>query len=222
MASKQSLWFRLGYAIERARHPTPSAGKKLAGLDARTRPQRRDNDEGRRALLGDDLVSAGIALAAGKLLDRWRPKREARASTLLRAGLAGAGAALLLDLLRPLLHRRRSVGGLDAATGGRLLVGAGQGLLYGAVVEPRIPGPPLLKGALFGAAEYVADPAGGLSHMIGAHVPQARLPFVGSLLDGLDAHERTYLEHLTFGIALAVLYGSSPSSNGILPEEVDE
>jgi len=219
MASQEDLWFRLGYALERARHPTPPSGKKLAGLAERASARRRD-DDGRAGLSTDDLVSAGIALAAGKLLDRWRPRREARFSTLLRAALAGAGAALILDLVRPLLGGRRS--GLDAETAGRLLVGAAQGLFYGAVVEPRVPGAPILKGALFGSAEFAADPAGGLTHLIGAHAPHARLPLVGSLLEDLDTHERTYLEHVTFGIALAVLYGSSPSSNGIFAEDDDE
>jgi hypothetical protein len=114
------------------------------------------------------------------------------------------------------------MGGLDGETGARVLVGAGQGLLYGAVVEPRLPGPTLLKGALFGSAEFAANPAGGLSHLVGAHAPQTRLPLVGTLLDDLDAHERTYLEHVTFGIALAVLYGSSPASNGMVAEDDDE
>jgi hypothetical protein len=222
MASKEDLWFRLGYALERARHPTPSAGTKLAGLAERARKRRRDVSEKGGALSKDDLVSAGIALAAGKLLDHWRPTREAKLSTLLRAALAGAGAALILDVVRPWLGGRPSSLGLDSETGGRLLAGAAQGLLYGAVVEPRVPGAPLLKGALFGSAEYAADSAGGLSHVIGAHAPQARVPFVGALLEGLDAHERTYLEHLTFGIALAVLYGSSPSSNGIVAPDDEE
>jgi hypothetical protein len=222
MASAQSLWFRIGYALERAKHPTPSAGNMLKGLAERAstkKPRRLEDGEGAAGISSDDLVTAGLVLAAGKLLDLWRPRRRARLSTLLRSAVAGAGAALLLDLLRPLLEGRPPVGGLDPETGERVLAGAGQGLLYGAVVEPRLPGPPLLKGALFGSAEYVADPAGGLSHVVGTHAPHRRLPLVGDLFGKLEPHERTYLEHLTFGIALALLYGSSPSSNGILPED---
>lgn len=220
MASDKSLWFRLGYAIERATHPTLPARRRLTGLAERSRktaPERPD----RATATGpstDDLVSTGMIFAAGKLLDLWRPSRKARPLALLRAALAGAAAALLVDLVRPLLEGKPAVGGLDAETGQRLLVGAGQGMVYGSVVEPRIPGPPLLKGAVFGSAEYAADPAGGLSQMVGAHAPLARFPLLGHLVDDLDAHERSYLEHLTFGIALAVLYGSSPSSNGILRE----
>ncbi|HUF75874.1 MAG TPA: hypothetical protein VMM35_06330 [Longimicrobiales bacterium] len=223
MASEQSLWFHIGYALERAKHPAPAA-KKLTGLAGRGRgsePLRRDDatEEESGGISKDDLLTAGLVLAAGKLLDTWRPRHRTRFSTLLRSAVAGAGAALLLDLVRPLLAGRPSVGMLDEKTGGRVLAGAGQGLLYGSVVEPRLPGPALLKGALFGAAEFAADPAGGLSHVFGTHAPHRRLPALRSLLDDLDEHERTYLEHLTFGIALALLYGSSPSNNGIVVDD---
>jgi hypothetical protein len=224
MANEKSVWFRIGYALERAKHPVPSAGEKLTGLTERARgkrPRRRHEEEG-EGLSTDDLVSAGLILAAGKMLDAWRPRREAGLSGLLHAAVAGAGAALLLDLVRPLLEGRPAVGAFDGETGERLLAGAGRGLLYGAVVEPRLPGPPLLKGALFASAEYATDPAGGLSHLVGGHAPLRRLPVVGHLLHDLEAHDRTYLEHLTFGIALALLYGSSPASNGILSEEDDD
>lgn len=234
MASEQSLWYRIGYALERAKHPQTAVRQKLSGLAERTgseRPRasarRTENGDGavadREGVSTDDLISAGLVLAAGKLLDLWRPRSEPRFTGLLRAAAAGAGAALLLDLVRPLLSGRPAVGTLDAKTAEHALAGAGQGLLYGAVVEPRLPGPPLVKGALFGSAEFAADPAGGLSEMVGGHAPLRRLPLVGHLLDDLAAHERTYLEHLTFGIALALLYGSRPSNNGILlDDEADD
>ncbi|HSH74520.1 MAG TPA: hypothetical protein VLA09_02355, partial [Longimicrobiales bacterium] len=221
--SEQSLWFRIGYALERARQPAPSAGRKLDGLEerARRRAARRAEDRDGEGASTDDLVSMGLTLAAGKLLDLWRPRHRARFTRLLRAGAAGAGAALLLDLLRPLLTGRPEVGTLDRETGDRVIVGLGQGLLYGAVVEPRLPGPPVLKGALFGSAEYASDPAGGLTHLVGAHTLQGRLPVIGSLLENIDPHDRTYVEHLAFGIALALLYGAAPSSNGMAVGDED-
>ena len=228
MASEQSLWFRIGYALERAKQPAP-AGRKLTGLTERARRTEPRAPGGEAAadaatadanggISKDDLLTAGLVLAAGKLLDMWRPRHETGLGTLLRSAIAGAGAALLLDLARPILAGRPSVGVLDAKTGERLLFGAGQGLLYGSVIEPRLPGPALVKGAIFGSAEFAADPAGGLSHVLGTHAPHRRLPVVRSLLDDLDEHERTYLEHLTFGIALALLYGPS-SRNGIVSED---
>jgi hypothetical protein len=224
MASEQSLWFRIGYALERARHPSASAGRKLTGLAQRKRKKRlsRHTEEDGQGPSTDDLVSAGLVLAAAKVLEIWRPRHKAKLSTLLRAATAGAGAALLLDLVRPLITGRPSKAPFDAKTGERLLTGAGQGLLYGAVVEPRLRGSALVKGALFAAAEYAAHPAGGLSKLMGTHAPQRRVPLLGHLLDDLEAHERTYLEHLTFAIALAVLYESSPSNNGTPVEDDDE
>jgi hypothetical protein len=111
--------------------------------------------------------------------------------------------------------RGPGIGPLDKEMGDRLIAGVGQGLVYGAVVEPRVPGPSLVKGALYGTAEYAVDPVGGLSRLLGAHAPQHRLPVIGHLLKDLDPHDRAYLEHVVFGVALALLYGSSPSSNGI-------
>jgi hypothetical protein len=90
------------------------------------------------------------------------------------------------------------------------------------VIEPRVPGPSALKGALFGSAEYAADAAGGLARILGAHAPQRRLPFVGRMLEEIDSHDRVYLEHLAFGVALALLYGSSAPSNGIVSDDEDE
>ena len=138
------------------------------------------------------------------------------------AGAAGAAAALFVEIVGPLLKGERFVGAIDRGTGEKMLVGAGQGLVYGAVIEPRVPGPALMKGALYGSAEYAVDPMGGLSHLLRGHSPQGKLPIVGALLDDLDPHDRAYVEHVMFGIALAVIYGSSPSSNGIRIEVDDE
>ncbi|MGB1657044.1 MAG: hypothetical protein ACPHO4_06810, partial [Longimicrobiales bacterium] len=74
-------------------------------------------------------------------------------------------------------------------------------------------------GALFGSAEYMADPLGGVSGLLGRHAPQNRLPVVGDLLHRLEDHEQAWLEHVAFGIALAVIYESSDSSNGILADD---
>lgn len=158
----------------------------------------------------DDVVASGVTALAARALSAWRPARRVTLGSLLRAGLAGAGAALLVDLARPLLTGRAEFPDLGKETGSRMLAGASQGLLYGAVVEPRVPGPPVLKGAVFALAEYIAHPAGGLSRVLGSQMPHRRLPGVADLLDGLEPHEQEYVEHLAFGVALAILSGSSP------------
>ncbi|NIX22339.1 MAG: hypothetical protein GWN07_21900, partial [Actinobacteria bacterium] len=70
---------------------------------------------------------------------------------------------LLADLVRPLLRDDADLPGIDRDTAEHMLAGLGQGLIYGGVVEPRVPGPALVKGALFGSLEYAVHPLGGLS-----------------------------------------------------------
>jgi len=221
MTSRKSIWFKLGHALERARLGAPSAGKRVTGLAAR-RAERSDGDAAVRSPLpsADDLMAAGIAMVVDRALGGWGKRREPGFSNLVRAGAAGAAAALLVDLVRPLLHGNADLPVFDRATADRLLTGAGQGLVYGAVIEPRIPGPALLKGAMYGSAEYATDTIGGLSGLLESQTPQGRLPVVGDVLNGLDRHDRDYLEHVVFGIAVALIYEASLSSNGIRPDEV--
>jgi len=110
---------------------------------------------------------------------------------------------------------------VDSA-GDRILSGIAQGLVYGGIVEPRVPGPALIKGALYGSAEYAVDPAGGISGLLGSHAPHKRLPMVSHMLEDLNAHDRAFVEHVVFGVSLALLYGSSRSSNGIRVEDDEE
>ncbi len=225
MPPKQSLWFRLGYALERAREGPPAAGRSLRGLaEQQTKPLEGEGESGPGPAWPsiDSIVASGASAAVAKVLNGWKPQRKASTLRLLRAGAAGAAAALLVDMLRPLIRGEPGVGPLDKETVDRLIAGIGQGLVYGAVVEPRIPGPTLVKGALYGTAEYAVDPVGGLSRLLGPHAPQHRLPVIGHLLEDLDSHDRAYAEHMVFGVALALLYGSSPSSNGIRIDVDDE
>jgi hypothetical protein len=206
----------VGYALERAR------GNEATSEDeprARKPRASRRSDAAKPWPTADDLITSGTVALVGKLLDAWRPARKASFTRLLRAGAAGAGAALLLELVKPLLRGRAELPTLDQATGRRMLAGAGQGLLYGAVVEPRVPGPAVFKGAVFALAEYMADPAGGLSHLLGAHAPHARLPVVADLLDRVEREDREYLDQLVFAVALAVLCGDAPSPNGVVAVE---
>jgi hypothetical protein len=238
MPPKKSFLFRLGYALERARQGPPAAshavggslsqslsqslgqslGQSLKGLAERqANPPKAEGEAAPRSAWpsAEDIMASGATVAVAKVLNGWKPRGKTGALRLLRAGAAGAAAALVVDLLRPLLRGDPGIGPLDKETGDRLIAGVGQGLVYGAVVEPRVPGPSLVKGALYGTAEYAVDPVGGLSRLLGAHAPQHRLPVIGHLLEDLDPHDRAYLEHVVFGVALALLYGSSPSSNGI-------
>lgn len=219
MASNKSIWYQLGHALERARHTAPSPrdvaptggdeGEEEAG-PVIPRPEIPSSEE---------LMTAGIALVVDKALEGWTGRRQPGIARLLRAAAAGAAAALLADLIRPLLRSDADFPGIDPDTAGRMLAGLGQGLVYGGVVEPRVPGPALFKGAAYGSLEYAVQSMGGLTGLLGSHTPQRKIPFLGDLLDGLDGDDRAYLEHLVFGIALALIYESSPSSNGMRPDD---
>jgi hypothetical protein len=233
MVSEESFWYRVGYALERGRRPSaPREWKRLAGLAERASrvysgtppeaPNAHPKNGSAEGFAVEQLVSVGVAALAGRLLDVWRPKRRAGFKRLAWAGASGAAAALLIEAVRPFLRGESDSSAFDQDLGDRILTGLGQGLLYGAVVEPRVPGPSVLKGALFGSAEYAADAAGGLVRILGAHAPQRRLPFVGRMLEEIDPQDRVYLEHLAFGVALAILYGSNAPSNGIVSDDADE
>jgi hypothetical protein len=211
MSSDTTIWYRVGYALERARRRgSPSDGEPMS-RGPRGSPR---GDAGAvHWPSADDLIASGVAALAGKVLDAWRPARKVTLTRLLRAGAAGAGAALLVQLVKPLLSGRAELPTFDDDVAGKLLAG---------VVEPRVPGPPLVKGAVFAVAEYLADPAGGLSHLLGSHAPHARLPLVSAYLTDLEPHDREYLEHLAFGVALAVLCGSGPAVNGGAEDDADD
>lgn len=221
MPSEQSIWFRLGYALERTRQGPAASARKLAKLRERRPADARG--PGVPSPLGwpsaDQLVASGAVALAAKVLDAWRPRHRTGVKDLLKAGLAGAGAAIAVEAVRPLLQGRAELPALDQGTLERILVGAGQGLVYGAVVEPRLPGPAVVKGALYGTVEYAVDPMGGMSRLLGSQAPLRRVPVVGAFLDGLTPHDRSYVEHVAFGVAVALIYGSRPSSSGILDDE---
>ncbi len=215
MSSKDSPWYRLGFAFERAREAPTRGTRKLASLKERASLPSLKKDESPAALdLNEVITTAAVALAA-KALDRWGPGKSGGLLSTVRAAAAGAGAAVVIELVRPLLAGEAEIGSLDDQTPDRVLAGAVQGLVYGTLLEPWIPGPPLLKGAVYGGAEYVAMDVGGISKLLGGHSAVGKLPGLGPMLTELDPQERAFVEHVLFGVALAVLYGSSRSSSGM-------
>lgn len=225
MPPNKSFWYRVGFALERARHRAPKE-HKLVSLRERLEARRRDARPRERDERGwpetDQLLATGVATVLARAVGAWQPRRRGGVLRLLRAGAAGAGGAFLVELVRPLLEGRATVPSWDGDLGERLLLGAGQGLVYGAAVEPIVPGSALLKGAVYGTAEYVADPIGGLSRLLGSRTPLGRVPALTHLLEELAPADRSFVEHVTFALALALLYGSSPSSNGIVEDGGDE
>lgn len=196
MQKKADIWYRVGYALETAKSRMPKTkaegGKKLAKKD----------DSGQKVLDALLTVGAGSVIARG--LSLWPGRRRPGVFSLFRAGAAGAAAAFLSELIRPALTGSVPKESIEDELTDILLSGAGRGLLYGAVVEPRIPGPALLRGTAYAALEYALVPWGGLQELTGSAAPHRRIPVLSVLLQPRDPDEQ-FLEHLVFGIALALL-----------------
>lgn len=227
MPDRNDFWYRLGYALESARH-----GQARASLDALSSspPPRREKDErsGLRKPGADDegsgaldlLLAAGTGTLLSRLLRAWPARRRAGASRLVRAAAAGAAATFLRELLAPLLEGRPALPEWDEAMADRLLAGAARGLVYGGILDPRLPGPAAARGAAYGTAEYLLSPWGGLRGLLRRHTPYRRLPVISSLLDEPEVGEEEFLEHLVFGVAMGLLYGEGDDVRiGIVVDE---
>ena len=214
----KSIWYQLGYALESARHGASSA---RSTAEARSAPNRRGKaaDPERRLVSStiDQLIATGTGILGDRLFSVLGGKRPGTLR-LTRAALAGAGAALALSLFRPGKNGTKEGGQTPYDPTEELLTGAARGMLYGAVLEPRLPGSPLLRGATFGVMEYVTSPFGGLDGILGASSPNRTMPIVAALLgpgsSGAKPRAGSITNHVAFGVALGLLYGAGRASRG--------
>lgn len=209
MPKKDDLWYRIGFALETARQripPSPApAGKLLKkSLKKRRKGKPAPLDEASHKLL-EAILSVGAGTVLTRLLAFWPGRRSPGLLGLGRAGAAGAAAAFLAELLRPALTGAKSQSSIEDDITDILLSGAGRGLLYAAIVEPRIPGHSIIQGSTYGALEWALSPWGGLEELAGSAAPHRKIPILSVLLQGRK-EEEDFLEHLAFGIALALLY----------------
>jgi len=203
--ARNSVWYRIGYALERASGDRRSVRlRSLAERLGGNRSHGPSDGDARDAL--DAVIAAGSTAILSRILHLREPDRRTGLADLLRAGAAGVGASLLHELTAPLLHGELRAPELDGDLGEALLAGAARGLLYASLVEPRLPGPALLRGVVFGTAEYLASPWGGLTKLAGRSAPHRRIPLFSGLFEGSKAGENGLLDHLAFAVALAALY----------------
>lgn len=202
MAARASLWYRLAYGLESWRFrfaPPRDAGDPQAPA----------------ARVAGTAAAAALTAAAAGLLGAKRRRRPRRRAHWIRAAAAGGGAAAIARIARSIAGPES--GASDAASlAGEVLEGVGDGLLYAAFVEPRLPGPTLFRGAAYGLLDYAMAPSGGLADLIHSIAPGRAVPRLASFLRG-DGIRRTgsVYDHLIFGVALALLYGSSRERSGI-------
>ena len=227
MQKKENLWYHMGYALETARSRLPAPKEDGQGKPSPAGEVSHDaashgavsHDAASHGALSLDAVSQGdlsqkvlgalLTVGAGSVLTRvlahWPSRRGPGLFRLFRAGAAGAAAAFLAELARPVITGKKRETALEEEFTDILLAGAGRGLLYAALVEPRIPGPPLLQGAAYGGLEYALMPWGGLGELAGSKAPQGKIPALSLLLKDRGADEQL-VEHVAFGVALALLY----------------
>lgn len=122
--------------------------------------------------------------------------------------LAGAAATALADLVGRTAEEEGAAGREPYATGSEELMarfGAGMAVAagYAALVYPRIPGPPLLRGLIFGGLEVLAAPRGGLIR-IAAEVPGVKFPLQALALP-VD-EDAGPMSHMAYGLGLGLLY----------------
>lgn len=223
MPDNEDLWYRIGYALERARQQLPVAipsGSELSS-DPDGTPESQGKSTDRMAVAlrkardrkldasSSRILEVLLTLGAGTVLTRvlalWPGRRRPGLFRLLKAGAAGAAASFLSELARPLISGKPSDGSLEEELTDILLSGAGRGLLYAALIEPRVPRPPVLQGTTYGALEWALSPWGGLEELAGSAAPQHNVPVLSVLLKNRGGEEQ-FLEHLAFGLALALLY----------------
>ena len=160
-------------------------------------------------------MAAGLAVAADRVLAGFPARLRPGLLSLLRAAAGGAGAAFLRELLHPLLHDQPADTSRPIVDEEALLDGAARGLVYGSVVQPRLGGPQLLRGALYGSVEYAVSPLGGLGALLGDRLPAGRLGVLSRLAGNQVLGEDTFLDHVVFGLALALLYRPDGSDSKI-------
>lgn len=201
MSTKQNLWYQVGYALETARKRLPPS----KGLESGTAATAIDGPQGVTFKVVDALLTVGAGSVLARVLSLWPSRNNPGLFRLMRGGAAGAAAAFLAELARPALTGKDPERPLEAELTDVLLAGAGRGLLYAALVEPRVPGPTLLRGAAYAGLEYALSPWGGLANLAGNKAPQGKIPALSVLLKDRRTEEQL-IEHVAFGVALAILY----------------
>jgi len=212
MSETETRWYDLGFALEKARQK-PS-GDRLDSLvdrlmlfrggedDGEGEANKRDGSEAFDALLG-----GGAAALTRQLLRAVPTHSDPSVTRVVKGAAAGAAATLLRELSAPLLQGRIERPDVTDGLAQRLASGAARGALFAAVIDPRIPGPVALRGAVYAAVEYLLAPNGGVGRWVGSIAPWRIVPGADAVVKKLESGEESVIDHLVFGLALALMLG---------------
>lgn len=239
-SDSDDIWYQLGYALERLRSaprdlPGLEALKQVGGASGRRRrrwrspeSRRRGGDEapgrdrtahhGASDVILDRLLSVGTRSLGSRLLMVLPLRKRAGFVGLLASAACGSAAAVVAEVFGAIVGpgKRLSLDTDELTV--TLLAGAGRGITYAGVVEPRVPGPAFLAGVVYGTAEHYTAAWGGLPSLLGSAAPHRRVPFLAEVLEGEERDGVTFTEHLVFGVALSIFYESLRPKRGITDE----
>ncbi len=208
-----AFWHTVGYTAERARSAVGDSGGGV------TREGARENGGGNvpgnqgaeRPMFSSALGRFAVATAASvgvRLMEKWLVRKAPGIPRLLRGATAGVGAAGILAATRHVMGVRIRDDAAEPDLLDELLEGAGHGLVYAALVDPNLPGPPIFKGLVLGTVEHFTSPWGGVLAPLQGAAPHSKVPGLERLLSPLDVVERPLFDHLLYATLLAALYGS--------------
>lgn len=202
-----SFWYVLGRTVQAATSLLSAPAEKKGPSQRRREP---DPVSVPDASPLSSVVSGAVSALGASAAMRWSTGRRPALSRILRGAAAGAGAAGILYAARVFLERDRMEPPDSAReVADELLAGAGRGVLYATLLDPYLPGPPLVRGAVAGTVDYLAVPFGGLFSKLQALSPVRSIPVLSILLETGDAEEDGYVTFLLHGMILGVLYGDT-------------
>jgi len=200
----ESRWYDLGHALEQARqHPTRG---HLDALVERLLEFRGSGSDG-NATGFDRLIDGGVAVVAGRLLAALPSRGRPTLRRVAEGAAFGAAATLLRELTSPLLRGEFTVPEIRSGLPERMLSGAARGAAFTGLIDPRLPGPAPLRGAVYATVEYLLAEQGGVSRMLQRAAPWSRIPGANALVSSLESGEESLVDHLVFGLALALMLG---------------
>ncbi|MFP3948720.1 MAG: hypothetical protein ACOC8K_08035 [Gemmatimonadota bacterium] len=227
----QDIWYRLGYALERLRDAPRSlpaletlksgggASKKARGSgnpDGSPSDAPRNDDSGN---LPARLIDQGARALGARLLSVLPSRGRARLLDLLASAAAGTAATVIAEVLASLTPSERDLPLNTDELAVALSGGAGRGLAYAGVIEPRIPGPAFVAGIVYGTAEYVTASWGGIPALLGSASPHRKVPLLSEIVEVDEREADPFFQHLVFGLALALLYDALRPKRGTTEEE---
>jgi hypothetical protein len=216
MSLGDSLWYGLGRSAERLSSTLSRATQSVREAGPDRGPDGNGQGTGPTPLSHstEAMLLAGLSAALLSGVRRWTASRRPGLGSLARGALAGAGAVACVHAFAVLRrhgsdedndHETRPVDVLD-----ELLSGAGRGIIYAAILDPLLPGPPLLRGSLAGTAEYLSAPLGGIFSNLEKLSPIRRVPFISVLLEtGEPSDDDSFFSFLAYGLILGALYGDT-------------